>query len=129
MLKDYNRLKEIMKETIVIIKSGIFYVAYDTDALIISNLTGYKLVNNKVGFPLNSLDYVLSTLSKTKIDTFVNDTYYEYGNEYTNYLISITKSKNMKDKLNTLFTIIENKVNKDNSYYDKILEFVSDSNE
>lgn len=129
MLKDYNRLKELNKETIVLIKSGIFYVTYGSDALILSYLTGYKIVNNKVGFPLESLDNVLTILSNNKINTYVNNIYYEYGKEYTNYLIKISKEKNMKDKLNTLYTIIENKVMEDNSFYDKLLEFVGGFNE
>lgn len=62
-----------MKECVVIRKSGGFYSVFDDDAIVVSYLTGYKVVNGKVGFPLNSLDKVINLLEDNKVNYIVKD--------------------------------------------------------
>ena len=50
----YKNLKKDFNKHIVIIKSGIFYYTYDDDAYILKEIFGYKIINNKVGFPCKS---------------------------------------------------------------------------
>ena len=62
-----------MKESIVIRKSGGFYSVFDDDAIVVNYLTGYKVVNGKLGFPLNSLDKVINLLEDNKINYIVRE--------------------------------------------------------
>ena len=60
----YLNEKEKNKDTIILFKSGIFYLALDKDATFLSNTFGFKLTNlnseiKKCGFPCNSLDKYL----------------------------------------------------------------------
>ena len=64
MSKLYNTYLELKKkdsETIYLFKSGIFFVSLDNDALILSKIFNFKLVNLtdtivKCGFPCSSFD-------------------------------------------------------------------------
>lgn len=47
---------------------------------------GYNVKNNKVGFPVNSLEKVISVFSKMKVSIYVDDMSFEFGNNYTKYL-------------------------------------------
>ena len=62
-----------MKESIVIRKSGGFYSVFDDDAIVVSYLTGYKVVNGKAGFPINSLDKVINLLEDNKVNYIVRE--------------------------------------------------------
>ena len=83
-----------MSSNVVIRKSGGFYNVFDNDAIIVSYLTGYKVVNGRCGFPINSLGKVTNILSDNKIDYIVRE--------------------NMKE--------IEVKKYKKNNKYDKVLD-------
>lgn len=75
MNEEYISLKKENKYSIVIIKSGIFYNAYGKDAIIISNITNYKLFfyNDKlcISFPKESLNLLLSRLRTRNISYIV----------------------------------------------------------
>ena len=60
-------------EGVVIRKTGGFYNVFDDDAVIISYLTGYKLVGGKCGFPLNSLTKVTNLLENNSINYVVRE--------------------------------------------------------
>lgn len=57
------------------IKVGIFYEVYEEDAFILHNLCNYKIVgkSKRVGFPINSLNNVISNLKNKKINYIVVD--------------------------------------------------------
>ena len=65
------------KEYIVMLKYGNFYEILGNDALIINKLFGYKLnkLSNtfKVGFPVSSLDNIISRLNNCMINYLVVD--------------------------------------------------------
>ncbi len=44
---------------IKIYRKGGFYHSYDDDSIIISFLCNYKIINNRVGFPINSINKVV----------------------------------------------------------------------
>ena len=75
MLEKYNEIKEKNENSVVIIKSGIFYNMYKEDAIIISYLMNYKLFYNNnnicVSFTDKSLSLVLSRLRIRKISYIV----------------------------------------------------------
>ena len=64
LLNIYLNEKENNQDTILLFKSGIFYIAIDKDATILSQLVHLKLTNlndkiKKCGFPCSSLDKYL----------------------------------------------------------------------
>lgn len=83
-----------MSGNVVIRKAGGFYNVFDDDAIIVSYLTGYKVVNGKCGFPINSLGKVTNILCDNNVSYIVRE--------------------NMKD--------IEVKKYKKNNKYEKILD-------
>lgn len=52
---------------VILRQVGKFVNVFDEDAVIISYLLNYKLVNDKVGFPMNALNKVINTLEEMKI--------------------------------------------------------------
>ncbi len=46
---------------------------------------GYNVKNNKVGFPVNSLEKVISVFSKMKVSIY-SDMSFEFGNNFKKYL-------------------------------------------
>lgn len=52
---------------VILRQVGKFINVFDEDAIIISYLLNYKLVNDKVGFPMNALNKVVNTLEENKI--------------------------------------------------------------
>ena len=114
---------------IILLKSGIFYLALDKDAIFLSNTFGFKLTNlnneiKKCGFPCSSLDKYLKlfnayNLSVSIIDTKENTTYtlkeFEI-NKNIQDILELIKNVNI-DTLSILeaYSFIENlqeKVNK-----------------
>lgn len=71
----YFSLKNKYKDYVIIIKIGSFYNVISKDAYILSSIFNYKIntFSNtvKVGFPLTSLNKVLNTLDKIKINYLV----------------------------------------------------------
>ena len=73
MSKLYNTYLSLKKkdcETIYLFKSGIFFIAIDKDAYVLSNIFNFKLVNLtdtivKCGFPVNSLEKYTNLLKHT----------------------------------------------------------------
>lgn len=122
-----------MNGSILIRKSGGFYNIFDDDAIIISYLTGYKIVGGRCGFPINSLSKVTNLLDDNKVNYIVSENMidvdkknYKKKNKYSiifekakkkidiDYRInSIMKKINILsyDKLSCLLDIIEDYIN------------------
>ena len=62
-----------MKGSILIRKVGGFYNVFDDDAIIVSYLTGYKVVNGRCGFPINSLGKVTNLLGDNNVNYIVRE--------------------------------------------------------
>lgn len=75
-------IKSEYPETIVLAKSGTFYITYDDDAYIMNYLFSYQINDNKIGFPINSLSKVLEKLNEYEINIKIIDT--DINNEYAN---------------------------------------------
>ena len=52
----------MVKNIITIRKEGLFYSVFDDDALIFNYLFGYKIINNRCGFPENAFNKVVNIL-------------------------------------------------------------------
>ena len=92
MKSKYFVVKGRYKDSIVFVKSGNFWNVFYKDALIIHCITGYKVSNNKLGFPIKVLGKVLKVVSSLNMSYVLvyelNDiVIYEYPfNSYTFYL-------------------------------------------
>lgn len=80
------------KDCVVFVKGGNFWNVFYKDALIIHGITGYKVSNNKLGFPIKVLGKVLKVVISLNMSYVLvyelNDiVVHEYPfNSYTFYL-------------------------------------------
>ena len=98
--------------SIVIRKSGGFYQVFDNDALIISYLFDYKIINHKCGFPLVAINKVINTLEEKKINFIIKDEEekiknFRNKNTYSKYL----EKARLKDNINNRIKSILDKIN------------------
>lgn len=81
----HKTLKELFPDYIVLIKIGTFYEAYGDDANILSFLFSYKIrtvgENISCGFPINSLNRIISILDRKSINYLVVDKSHNYEEE------------------------------------------------
>ena len=132
----YKNFKEESKDTIVIIKNGIFYYTYNDDAIILWNLFDYKIKDdNELGFGSNSYSKVLSKLKDKNLSYIVYDSssnkldeYLTDNNLYNTYLrISKNKyndsklSNNLVNKINLLLEDNKDNYNVINDFLDSLL--------
>ena len=98
-MKDYYNLKNEYKNSIILIKIGLFYNAYNEDAIIIHNLTKYKLYNNNgimcTSFTDKSIDLVLSKLISMNVSYIVKT-----SKELTKFIGRVVSYKELLDKAN-----------------------------
>ena len=77
MLEKYYMYRVKYMNYIIIIKYGNFYETFDKDALIINKLFDYKInkLKNtfKVGFPISSINNIISKLDNCSINYVVID--------------------------------------------------------
>ena len=71
LIDKYNKNKESNENSIVLIKSGIFYKTFNNDAYIVAHLCNYKInrLSNfvMVGFPENTIENVKEKLLKENV--------------------------------------------------------------
>lgn len=75
--------KELYREYVVLLKVGTFYNVYFDDAILISDLFGYKMKKldnniNNCGFPVTALNNVKYMLEQKKINYIVIDRAHNY---------------------------------------------------
>ena len=97
---DYKECKNKNYESLVFIKSGVFYETYDNDCKIMVDLFEYKIKNfknfSRTVFPINNIDKVKEKLTEKQINyiivennniskiTFENNRYNFYVNKKVN---------------------------------------------
>ena len=106
---------------IKIYKKGGFYHSYNDDSIIISYLCNYKIINNRVGFPINSINKVVNILVDNKIDYIIYnkdniiDKYISNDNRYYNVLIKAKSNIDINNRINnivsSLYKVDSNKLN------------------
>ena len=86
-----------------------------------------KIINNRVGFPINSINKVVNILVDNKIDYIiynkdnVMDKYINKDNRYNNILIKAKSNIDIKNRINN---IIFNLKKLDNNKLNSILEYI-----
>lgn len=126
-------MKSSSKNYINLRKVGGFYQCFDEDAYLLSYLFGYKVNNDRAGFPISSLNKIINTLDNKKINYMIcnnNDdksikdfkrknTYYHYvevsKEAYNLEVKKLSIEKQIKtmpfSKIEKLYSIIEEYVN------------------
>lgn len=101
----YLDLKDKNSDTILLFKSGIFFIALDKDANYLSDLLGLKLTNlnntiKKCGFPCSSLDKYLKLFKACNLNIKIIET-----SENTSYSL---KEYEQKNEVSELLNLINN---------------------
>lgn len=78
LLNLYSKLKKEDNSKLYLFKSGIFYIALDDDALTLSDLFDFKLIDLnansiKCGFPISKISYYSHLLNLNNIDFKIID--------------------------------------------------------
>lgn len=92
MYEKYLELKKQYQNCIVMLKVGSFYNVYDEDAILMFYLFSYKILENRVGFPISALSKVIRFLRKNEINYYVYDEKLEEF-EINHYDLFVEKSK------------------------------------
>lgn len=114
-----------MKNNVKIFKNGGFYSVYNNDKYIFYYLFGYKIIDNRVGFPLSAYDKVINKLEELKID-YENKSLdvckkFKKLNKY-NYFLEKGKSKySLNFRLNKTLLYIEKLEEKE---IDEIISYI-----
>lgn len=112
------------------IKGG-FYYCYNDDSIIISYLCNYKIINNRVGFPINSINKIVNILIDNKIDYIIYnknniiDKYINKENRYNNILIKAKSNIDINNRINnivsSLYKLDSNKLNIILEYIERVI--------
>ena len=89
--KSYINLKNKDKEKVYLFKSGMFYIALDSDCEKLSQEFGFKKTKlneqvEKCGFPISRLEFYIEQLKKRNINFEIIDGDYSRIDNYTDYM-------------------------------------------
>ena len=134
MYDKYLELKDKFPKKVVLIKAGKFYRTYDDDAVVLRYLMEYKLIDNKVGFPIEGLFKVRNKFRNSNIPYLVLDgdkiIFDDEGTTqfYDDVLNNGYKKYDCEVKTIELSTIIKEKLNDDINFYEKLKDFIYNYN-
>jgi len=123
-----------VKECVVIRRSGGFYNVFEDDAIIVSYITGYKIVGGRCGFPLKSLGKIVNLLDDNKVNYVVRESMkdimknnYKKNNKYSKILDRGKKKINVDYRVNMIMNMI-NELSYDrlNSLLDVIEDYINE---
>lgn len=111
LYSQYIQLKSQNPNTVYLFKCGIFYIALDKDAYLLSNKMGFKLTNLnqtilKCGFPVNRLDYYSNLLDSCDINFEIIDNTCNNIDNYLDYL----NNMNVKEIIDSIINIDFNNI-------------------
>ena len=121
-----NDLKRKYKNTVILDKRGIFYNAFGSDAKVVSTITGYNINNNQVGFPINNLEKVVSMLSSSHVSVYVDDMFFDFGEDYSIYLNLYSDKQSVDDLVEELYNRVRTLVYNDGDAYYRIKDALDD---
>ena len=135
-MKSFYDIKSYNKNKVVFIKKGMFYVTYNEDAFLTSQLSGYKVIlpEYKLGYPISKMNdikdkFISSSISVVFVD---NNNVKEYSvpdNKYLSvikvYIKKYIEYKNIDNFMNNLKLSIY----KDISLMDKINKLLEEDND
>lgn len=130
LIDQFRVLKTNYPNHIILLKSGMFFVTFQEDAILLKYILTYQIKNERLGFPIKSLDSVLKNLEGYMLNICIKDAdikriEYDYNNY--NELLKIAKKKyyeelNCKVLLEEIAFILKNNPEKINKLKDIINE-------
>lgn len=115
MFEKYEALKKGKEDSVIILKSGNFYVVLGEEAFLMNNIFNYQVrefgKTVKAGFPLSGKSKIISKLNQLQINYYFEDDEEKKfkKNNYNNYLDKntevIEKTTKVKEKDKTKVTI------------------------
>ena len=123
---EISALKRKHKNTVILDKRGIFYNAFGEDAKVVNAITGYNINNNQVGFPIKNLEKVVSMLSTHHVSVYVDDMFFDFGEDYPIYLNLHSDKENVDKLVSELCNKVRNIVYNDGDMYYKIKDMLDD---
>jgi len=131
LIDKYKELKNEYQNSLILIKSGLFYTSYLDDANIFNNIFNFKIVNNKIGFPEKTLSKVINKLDNIKVNYLIyaddnNDIQEFKNNKYNEYLSIIKKMEYKKQMKDMLINRIIYLINESEDNYEKIRCFIDE---
>ena len=107
---------------IIFRKAGNFYSVFDDDAIILHSLFKYKIKDNRVGFPINSIEKVTDKLKELHVDYKLDDMITHFEDNKYDYILVDSKNKISLDyKINEIMEKIENS---DYNTLNKLIELI-----
>lgn len=130
-LKDrYFDLKKNRSDSIILIKSGNFYVTFWQDASLFHYLFHYQVCKDRVGFPVHILDNIIADLEQKHLSYFI---YHDENrisdhsfpdNQYYEFLSISQKVAGDKALVDILIARITSLIDANQDNYLKIKEFI-----
>ena len=104
---DYKEYKNKKIQTLVLIKSGVFYETYNDDCKIMLDLFNYQIKNfksfSRTGFPVNNIEKVREKLDEKEIDYMIvenaNVINIEHENNRYNFYVNKRVDKMIEEGL------------------------------
>ncbi len=128
----YRISKMSNKDKLVIVKYGNFYKSFDEDAIILHNLFGYKVIDNKASFPLSCFNKVISLLMRNGISVVVIKNEMDIINYdstslnmYENVRNESVKKYDFEKLVEELRLLIYSKLEEDTNNYGKLVSFIN----
>ena len=100
-----NELKLVNKDVVIFMKYGNFYRVFDDDCYVIGGLLGYRIYDDKTGFPITEFEKVKEVLDRNNI-SYIFYNICESIKELNSYDLILNYYKNYfykKDLMNVLF--------------------------
>lgn len=117
--------------SVILRKSGGFYICFDSDAIVLSYLCNYKISNGKVGFPVNAINKVTNILEGNSVSYIVKENMKDinkktYGNKnkYKYYLDKGKKKIDLDYRVNKIINKVSNMKEEDIS---KLLDLIEEN--
>ena len=125
LLNTYNNLKKRNSKAIYLFKSGLFYIALEDDAKLLSKKFNFKLTNLndetvKCGFPVSSFDKYFPKIKSINNEVEIIDK--DTISEASNYL----ENKKVKELIDEIKNVDINSLSVSQAYafIEKIKEYV-----
>lgn len=113
-----------MSSNVVLRKNGGFYSVYGNDCYIFYYLFGYKIVDDRVGFPVSAYNKVINTLEENFISYEVvngNLANYKKRNNYEKFVKLGKKKHSLDFRIKEIISKLDKLQEKD---IDKILDYI-----
>lgn len=119
---------------VILIKSGNFYLTFSEDAIIFNYLFNYQIKEDKVGFPINSIDKILFELREKQLNYMIIDSnetnpiqYTEYSIESYQKILGIAQKYELEQNNNkALIQRIQYLISINPNNYNKIKRFIDE---